>query len=445
MGRIGGIAWALAIVGAMCMITGAAAIVGSSAASAPAGTQDVGLAADYTVEPWPSVDALASDVARDLPQDDAGNVTIILAARWGYLSDPFAALLGRWQFNDTRTGGGFQGQWRVPGTRIAGELEGRFTLPPSGNGEFHGRWTFGSRPGGFLAGDWTRVDDTHGTFLGRWNFTDGRPGGAVGGRWVRLGDPGGAFRGYAIQGSTFDPVDWDGFLKTTNGTVQVLRTVRFERGDEILPRTDRQSVRWNSTTTVNWDGIIFALRVPRGDPGVTVTLNATQAQFSWNVTQLARLHVRERVDRAGHEIEVAAFALERHTGAGYARIQIGIRWGNLSSPDGADDLARTSMTWDGFAQITTGGLIVERTLSFERGDSLLPRNNRLTVVWQSTTTSGWDGIVMVGLVPLDHAGGTYFTVHAGGFTHVFTLGDLPGDHTFDAGNGNQVEVRAVRG
>jgi|GEM_PF-5479468 len=445
MRRIGGIAWALTLVAAMCMIAGASAIVGSNVAPAPAGTQDVGIGAGYTVEPWPSEEALVSDVARDLPQDDAANVTIILAARWGYLDEPFAALLGRWHFNDTRTGGAFEGQWRILGSRIAGELQGRFTLPRSGDGEFRGTWTVGSREGGFLAGAWVRVDDTHGLFRGRWNFTDGRPGGAVGGTWVRLGEPGGGFRGHAIAAPTLDPVDWDGFLSTTDGSVRVLRTVRFERGDEILPRTDRQTVGWNSTTTVNWDGIVFAIRVPRADPGATVTLNATQIEFSWTSRELGRLHVRERTDRAGHEIEVVAFILQRRPAFDYARIQIGMRWGNLSARDGADDLARTSTSWDGFAQITYGGLVVERTLSFERGDALLPRDNRVSVVWLSATTTGWDGLVLVALVPLDHTDGTYFTIHAGTFTHVFTLRELPGDHTFDAGNGNQVEVRAVRG
>jgi hypothetical protein len=89
--------------------------------------------------------------------------------------------------------------------------------------------------------------------------------------------------------------------------------------------------------------------------------------------------------------------------------------------------------------------VVEQVVSFERGDSVLPRDNRLSVVWHSTTTDGWDGIVIVALVPLAHTDGMYFTIHAGAFTHVFTLRELPGDHVFDAGNGNQVEVRAVRG
>ena len=445
MTRVGNIVWALAIVGALCLTAGAVAIVGTTVARASATTQDVETGAEYTIEPWPSADALVTEVSRDLPQPDSGNITVVLAARWGYLNNSVAALLGQWRFNDTRTGGEFHGMWRLVDRRVAGELHGRFTLPPSGDGEFRGTWSVGTREGGFLAGSWTRVDDTHGAFEGRWNFTGGRPGGVLSGRWVRLGEPGGGFRGHAIDAPTMSPVDWNGSLNTTDGAVRVLRTVRFERNDRILPRTERQSVAWESTTTLDWDGILFVLRLPRADPGPTVTLKTTQIAFSWTEKELAGLHVQERVDRAGHAIEVAAFVLGRPPARDYARIQIGMRWGNLSSVDGTDSPATTGTNWDGFAQITSGGIAVERTLSFERGDAVLPRDNRVTVEWHSSTTTGWDGLRVVGIVPLSHLGDTYFTLHAGTFTHVFAIGDLLGDHTFDAGNGNQVEVRATRG
>ena len=443
MKTIGGIGWALTFGLAVCLIAGGVAIVGTTAAPTPAATHEMATGTDIAIEPWPTSDTLAAEVARDATPDDAGNVTIILAARWGYLNDSFAALHGEWRFNATRTGGEFQGEWHLAGARIGGTLQGRFTLPPSGDGEFRGAWSSGGARGGFLSGAWTRVDDSHGSFRGRWNFTNGRPGGVLAGMWGRPSEPAGGFRGYAVAAPTIDPVNWNGFLNTTDGAVRVLRTVRFERGDMILPRTDRQTVAWNSTTTVNWDGIIFILRLPRGDPGPTVTLNTTQIQLSWTEQELARLHVRTQVDAAGHAIEVASFLVDRHPG--YARIQIGMRWGNLSSTDGVDASGGTATTWNGFAQVTYGALAVERVLSFERGDAVLPRDNRVTVVWQSSTTTGWDGLLIVAVVPLAHADSTYFTVHAGSFTHVFALGELPGDHVFDAGSGNQVELRAVRG
>ena len=443
MRTIGGIVWALTFGLAVCLVAGGIAIIGTIAAPTPAVTHGMEIGTDIAIEPWPTADALAAEVARDAAPDDTGNVTIILAARWGYLNDSFAALRGEWRFNDTRTGGEFHGEWHLVGARVGGELRGRFTLPPSGVGEFRGTWSILHAQGGFLSGAWTRLDDSHGSFRGRWNFTNGQPGGVLAGMWSRPSEPAGGFHGYAIAAPSIDPVNWNGFLNTTDGAVRVLRTVRFERGDMILPRTDRRTVAWNSTTTVNWDGIIFVLRLPRGDPGPTVTLNTTQVQLSWTERELARLHVRKQVDAAGHEIEVASFLVDHHPG--YARIQIGMRWGNLSSTDGMDVPGSTATTWNGFAQVTYGALAVEHVVSFERGDAVLPRDNRVTIVWQSSTTTGWDGLMMVAFVPLAHADSTYFTVHAGSFTHVFTLGELPGDHLFDAGSGNQVEVHAVRG
>ena len=126
MTRFGGIVWALAIVGALCLTAGAVAIVGTNAARTPAATQDVEMGAEYTIEPWPTADAVATEVSRDLPQPDAGNITVVLAARWGYLNNSVAALLGQWRFNDTRTGGEFRVHGPQPHFH---SMEETFTLP----------------------------------------------------------------------------------------------------------------------------------------------------------------------------------------------------------------------------------------------------------------------------------------------------------------------------
>jgi len=444
MRQFGGMAWALTLGLTLSLIAGAAAVGLGGSTKAPTPTQDMGTSSDISMEPWPTTDALSTQIAREYP-DDGGNVTIGLAVRWGYLDDPAVlGLEGRWQFNDTKTGGTFVARWHFLFRRIGGPIEGRFTLPADGNGQFRGTWTIdGTRMGGSLWGEWVRTNATHGSIDGRWNATGTRIGGALAGDWIQVGEDGGSFRGRAVAAPSIDPVDWDGSLHTTDGVVRVLTTVRFERGDEILPRTDRQTVAWNSTTTVNWDGIIFVLRIPQGSVA-NVTLTTTPASFEWTLRELIGLRVRERVDDAGHAIEAAGFLIGRPPAVDYARIQVGMRWGNLSS-NGTDDPASDVTTWDGFAQVTYGGLAVERVLSFERGDAVLPRDNRVTVEWDSATTTGWDGLAVVAYLPLDHVDDTYFTLHAGSFTHVFTLRELIGDHTFDVGGGNQVEVRAVRG
>ena len=447
MRKIGGMRWALILGLSLALIASGAAIVGSTAAPARVTTQELGAGDEVSMEAWPGAQTLSNELAREFPQDDSGNVTIALVARWGYLDDPAVmAMAGRWRFNDTGTGGEFAGDWHLLGRRIGGTLHGRFTLPPDGRGEFRGHWEVsGGREGGSLWGSWTRDNDTHGSFAGSWDFSSGRDGGALAGRWIQVDRESGGFRGHAVAAPSIAPVDWDGAVKTESGVVHVARTLRFERNDQILPRNDRQTVEWTSTTTVNWDGIVFVLRIPRADADANVTLRTAQVGFTWTVRELPGLHVRQQVDRAGHAIEVAGFVLGRHPDHDYVRFEIGMRWGNLSAPNGPDPEARDVTTWNGFAQITYGGLAVERVLSFERGDEVLPRENRATIVWHSSTTSGWDGLVITALVPAAHAGDTYFTLHAGPFTQVFTLRELPGDHVFDAGNGGMVEVRAVRG
>ncbi len=433
---------------ALSVVAGAVSVVGSTAAPAPEQTRNLEANAGPTMstEPWPGADAILSEAGRRLP-DDPSMVTIVLAARWGYLDDPaVAGLEGRWRMNNEGTGGAFLGEWHLLTRRVGGYLQGRFTLPDDGQGAFRGTWNVtGSRVGGFLWGAWVRVNATTGFFDGTWNVTGDRHSGALAGHWVQFARDGGGFRGEAIAAPTLAPVDWDGALHMTNGTVTVLRTVRFERDDQILPRTDRQTVAWESTTTVNWDGVVFALRFPRDGSVPNVTLRTTQIGFEWSARELARLHVRERVDAAGHAIEVTAFLLERDRSLEFVRFAIGVRWGNLSSENGSDEPSREATVWNGFVQITYGGLALDRVLSFERGDLVLPRDNRVTIEWQSATTTGWDGLRVTAYVPLAHLEDTYFTLHAGSFTHVFTLRELPGDHTFDAGRGNAVEVRAVRG
>jgi len=122
-------------------------------------------------------------------------------------------------------------------------------------------------------------------------------------------------------------------------------------------------------------------------------------------------------------------------------MKILLRWGHLGT-NGTDAWDPNATPWTGFAQTTVGGLEVREVLSFERGDHLLPRENRVTVQWESHTSTGWDGLVLALVIPRDAGPRTYFTVHAGRFTHVFAWGDLPGDHVFDLGGGNQLQVRA---
>lgn len=379
-------------------------------------------------------------------------VTIGLTVRWGYLDDPAVmGMEGRFQWNDNATGGGFHGQLqgRVRGT--VGSFEGRFSLGDDGHGRFQGMWSFHlGRGGGFLAGAWDRTDHGDGVFDGHWNFTDGRAGGALAGVYESVSSDGGGMRGQMIHAPSLDMVDWDGFLQVSDGAVELRRVVRWETGgdrrfgsdDQILRRDNRTIVEWLSTTTVNWDGLVFAIHVPR-EGGANVTLRTDQIEFTWSTRELLGLHVRTPVDRLGHEIEVRGFLMKRpDVGRDADRISIGIRWGHLDTR--GMDRDGDAKSWDGGARISAGALGVRGTLSFERGDHLLPRENRQVVRWDSETTTGWDGVLLVAYIPHQDLGTVTFTLHAGDFDLTWTLRELMGRHTYDFDDGTSLEVRAVR-
>lgn len=440
------IAWALMLGFALTVTAGPASFVATTDGPSVPGTQDTAndLPVDPAVGDW------------DIPDHrDGDTVTIGLMVRWGYIDATVAHFEGRWRWNDDRSGGAFLGHWKVADGRAHGAMQGRFALPDDGQGRFAGTWnTSGSDVDGHLAGAWVRTDRGHGMMRGMWNFSDGRPGGVLAGGWAAVSEDGGGFRGLAIDKPTMDPTIWDGGLRVSEGAVHVVKTLRFETcgdrrhggDDHILPRDNRQTVRWQSTTTVNWDGILFAIRVPKTDPAPTVTLRTEQASFEWSADELLGLHIREQVDRAGHEIEVRGFAIDRDHRCDcrdVAKLVIGMRWGTFGD-HGYDRDVDPRATWDGSAAISDGGLGVVKVLSFERGDHLLRTDSRQTVAWESTTTTGWDGLVLVAVVPLDRVDDATFTLNAGTFSHTFAFTDLPGRHLFDV-DGYQVEVRAMRG
>src|SRR2546426_4512411 len=259
-------AWALALGLALVVAAGFGAILAGQAGAPGTGTTRATTQTDASADPmnpWPSTPSVNlgdSDIGVDRNNtNQSSTLTIGLEVRWGYLDDPAVAELGgRWEWNANQTGGAFMGEWRWDGTRIHGSLQGRFSLPGTGPGEFRGTWdAFGSRIGGHLWGDWVRDNQTDGSFDGKWNYTSGRPGGALAGHWTETTSAGGMFRGVAIHAPTLSAVDWDGSLHTSNGTVKVLRTLRWETGgdrrlgtdDQLLPQTDPATVEWRAATT----------------------------------------------------------------------------------------------------------------------------------------------------------------------------------------------------
>jgi hypothetical protein len=88
---------------------------------------------------------------------------------------------------------------------------------------------------------------------------------------------------------------WGGTLTIDRGALRVLRTIRFDRGDFIVPRTDPRAVAWRSRTAGHLDGI--QVRVV-GPPDATLRFATEPTNQEWRLSELAGLH---RIYPAGDE------------------------------------------------------------------------------------------------------------------------------------------------
>ncbi len=141
----------------------------------------------------------------------------------------------------------------------------------------------------------------------------------------------------------------------------------------------------------------------------------------------------------------------------HVAIGLMVRWGFLPSPEeevdgdarvpdevdvGEEPVQDPShdgppmIPWDGFVEVTRGGVKAVRTLLFETGgeyrwggdDTLYPRNNRLTVEWRSSTTVHWDGVLLLLVVPKMDDPMPHVTLHTEPWSHVFEAAQLLGLH-----------------
>jgi hypothetical protein len=82
------------------------------------------------------------------------------------------------------------------------------------------------------------------------------------------------------------------------------------------------------------------------------------------------------------------------------RTYVRVAWGNLdgerTSTDAAPPETSDFLTWDGALQVSEGNaLVLRKTILFERPfDHLLPRENRQTLAWHSTTLPHVDGVLV---------------------------------------------------
>jgi hypothetical protein len=137
----------------------------------------------------------------------------------------------------------------------------------------------------------------------------------------------------------------------------------------------------------------------------------------------------------------------------HVAIGLFMRWGFLEPPgrngtgdDGLDvnvpslddpDRERVPMVpWDGFVQVTDGGVRLVRTVLWEEGgsyrlgtdDLVYPRRNPTALEWRSSTTVHWDGLLVVLHVPRNDMPVPHVTVHTDQWSYIFEAPDLVGLH-----------------
>jgi hypothetical protein len=105
------------------------------------------------------------------------------------------------------------------------------------------------------------------------------------------------------DGNSNSVIDWTGSITADNGAVVLLRTIDFEQNDQIVPRTDRASLEWVSTTGEGHDGIrvlIYDNPNDNTDPVEAVSFNSGGYSRTFTMDELADLDLT--VDVEGGQI-----------------------------------------------------------------------------------------------------------------------------------------------
>ena len=102
-----------------------------------------------------------------------------------------------------------------------------------------------------------------------------------------------------------DVINWNGSAQVSKGTLVVLRKIRFEGNDSILPRTDRQLVEFTSETKPHFDGLLFAI-IDNDSTDEEGTFTFTAGDYSKTLTfsELDSLELIEPVGALGHEVSI---------------------------------------------------------------------------------------------------------------------------------------------
>lgn len=103
--------------------------------------------------------------------------------------------------------------------------------------------------------------------------------------------------------------DFSGEISSNIGAIKILRTLRFEGQDSLLPRTDAKAVGFISHTRPHNDGLLLTVIAPEtnaaGNPA-TLTINAGPAQKTYQLSDFANGMVDiSDVDSQGNQLLVS--------------------------------------------------------------------------------------------------------------------------------------------
>ncbi|MBN1349949.1 hypothetical protein JXJ21_11110 [candidate division KSB1 bacterium] len=101
------------------------------------------------------------------------------------------------------------------------------------------------------------------------------------------------------------PTDWSGSAVVNKGTLVILRKIRFEGADKLLPRPDRKTVEWESVTQPHFDGLALAIiNNDTTDIAGEFTLTAGAYSRTFTFDELDSLDLLEPVGNEGDEISI---------------------------------------------------------------------------------------------------------------------------------------------
>jgi hypothetical protein len=103
--------------------------------------------------------------------------------------------------------------------------------------------------------------------------------------------------------------DWSGAATITRGKLVLLRTIRFESGEDwiVRPRTSQQELAWVSKTLYHFDGVRIAIidKDTTDTPG-TLTINMGPYSNTFTFAELDSMNAVVDVDAAGNQFSIVS-------------------------------------------------------------------------------------------------------------------------------------------